>query len=175
MPHVFLPQTDPLEVILNERQQIREICNGLEAIADSLLDGVNATFCQMVLRRLTDDLPVYLKDEEALIDALRSNSDTLVDVRECRKLVKGSHEWQEAYVHELTDPLIELIEKGRVQKADMVGYALRCCFDSIRHHMDWEDLFIFHNRLNSKSIDTPALRSNLARNRQNAALPQQFA
>ncbi len=161
-----LPSTaDPIAIVLEERRQQREICDALESIADQLRGNVSIPLCKLVLRRLDQDLPLYLKDEVALAEILLSHHGEPSFAKQCLELVKSEHLAQEAFALELQEPLTEICQGKVYRRINMIGYALRCCFEGMRRHLDWEDLVLFGDRLENQPIDTTLLTARLARNR----------
>ncbi len=82
------------------------------------------------------------------------------------ELATAEHRLNEAYVFELTEPLNDIGSGGALYNINTVGYMLRCCFEGLRRHLNWEDAVLLHGRL--ETISEPGLKvleAGLARNR----------
>ena len=161
---------DPLMIIAQERGSQRKVCDDLEQIADQLGGLVDQGLCRSVLSRLSKDLPLYHKDEEVLFDVLRSRDECDVFVQKCIGIAVEEHSSNEFLLFDIAEPLGALSEGGDVRNIHVLGYMLRCCFQGIRRHLDWEDATLLGERLISfRSAEIEALRTGLARNRRSIA------
>ncbi len=140
-------QEDPLAVIIRERGELRRICDDLEQIADQLGGPVDGRLCLSVLMRLRQDLPLYHRDEEVLYDLLRIDRLDDANLAKCIELALCEHRADESYALDLDEPLSNMGAGRRTHDAQVVGYMLRCSFEGMRRHLNWEDAAILDDRL----------------------------
>ena len=135
--------SDPISIVLSGRKHQRQMCEGLELLADQLADHADQRLCSMLLQFLRLELPVHQRDEEAVYDLLRGREedDTIVTrwidqalLEHCRHI---------DYALELAEPLSKLAADGSLKQIEALGYMLRCAFESMRRHLDWEDITLF--------------------------------
>ena len=127
---------------------------------------MDSRLCDSVLRRLENDLPLYHLDEELLFGVLCTQHQDDLILSQCAALATAEHRANEAYIFELSEPLKDIRSGGTLHSINAVGYMLRCCFDGLRRHLDWEDVVLLNGRartLSGSSIKT--LEVGLARNR----------
>lgn len=158
--------SDPLAIILSGRQRQRKFCDDLETIADQLLDRVDPKFCELLLNHLSGTLPLLQSDEEALYSVMRAREAENRSLTNWIDQAITEHRGQEDYVLELTDPLTLLSAGQSVENVQATGYLLRCAFESIRHHLAWEDITLFGGFFELiTTAEAPVLLANLAQNR----------
>lgn len=158
--------TEPVNIVIGERLQQRAICNGLEHIANNLSGTICRQLCENVLSKLNHDLAMFHRDEEALFEIILAHEPDANCAANCINLIKSEHETNEAYVLDLFDPLSQICEGSMPHYINAVGYALRCYFDGVRRHLNWEDFLLFGDRLSHITTDdTQELEVKLARNR----------
>ncbi len=158
--------TDPLSVIVQNRNTQRTICDNLEQIADQLGGPVDHDLCLSVLQRLENDLPLYHLDEELFFSVLCSQDENDQTLAKFAELATAEHRINETYFFELAEPLSDIGAGGECYNINTVGYMLRCCFEGLRRHLNWEDVVLVSGRL--ETITEPGLKTleaGLARNR----------
>jgi len=161
--------TDPLSVIVQNRTTQRTICDNLEQIADQLGGPVDHDLCLSVLQRLENDLPLYHLDEELFFSVLCSQNETDQTLAKLAELATAEHRINEMYFFELAEPLSDIGTGGERYNINTVGYMLRCCFEGLRRHLNWEDAVLVHGHL--EMLTGPGLKTleaGLARNRSNS-------
>jgi len=130
----------PLVIIEHERRDQQQLCNSLELVADQLREKVDGYLCESIYKKLRFDLPVYHRNEESLFGLISRNTPTTLEVAQIIKCVRQEHAIHNCYADELYDSLRVLRSRGDIQSYDAIGYMLRCCFETMRRHLKWEDL-----------------------------------
>lgn len=161
---------DALSIVIQGRRHQRNLCDDLEQIADQLGGPVDPRLCSSVLQRLHHDMQLYHRDEEVLFDVLRTHEEHDGVIARCIVLVLSEHAMHESYLFELAEPLGDMSAGKQIRDTHAVGYMLRCCFDGIRRHLNWEDAALLGDRLNVISdADAEILAVGFARNRSQLA------
>ena len=153
-------------MIVGHRGIQRAICDDLEKIADQLGGPVDSSLCQSVLQKLEYDLPLYHLDEELFFSVLCNQHEDDLILAKCAALAAADHRLNETYIFELAEPLRDVGAGGMLYNINTVGYMLRCCFEGLRRHLNWEDAVILNGRM--ETLSAPGLRvleAGLARNR----------
>ncbi len=161
----------PLAHILHERRDQHYLCGNLELLADQLPENVDAYLCERIYEKLRHDLPVYHRDEEALFDLISRNAPAELKVPQIVSYVCKEHAVHGCYADELCEPLQLLRVGADVENFDTIGYMLRCCFEAMRHHLQWEDLTLMplaEPCLTAEDLDS--LSAAFAENRKNIGL-----
>lgn len=157
---------DPLSIVLSGREQQRKMCDRLEAIADHLANGVDRESCLSILDVFSNGLPIFLRDEEAVYELLRLREGENGYVAKWIDHAISEHRQHEDYALELADPLAEIASGLQGRDLDVVGYMLRCAFENIRRHLDWEDITVLGGFVELVTHeDKQTLAAKLARNR----------
>ena len=155
-----------LSLILQERSEQRDFCDVLELIADQLGGPVDPNPCTSALHRLRHDMPLYHRDEEVLFDILHTKAEDDRVITRCLELIVAEHAVHEAYLFDLAEPLTEMCAGKQVRDTHAVGYMLRCCFEGIRTHLNWEDATLLGDRLDVIAAEhAEDLAAGVARNR----------
>ncbi len=157
---------DPLSVVLQGRSVQRNVCDHLESIADQLGGPVDRELCRSVLQRLENDLPLYQLDEEVFFSVLCAQDENDRALAQFAELATSEHRTHEAYFFELAEPLGDIGAGGRLYNVHTVGYMLRCCFETLRRHLNWEDVVLVKRHI--ETVTEPSVRAlaaGLARNR----------
>jgi len=132
-----------LDLIEQEHQIQACICDSLEQIADGLPDRVDRQRCVRVADALRHELPMHHRDEECglfpLIEERAFPDDNIHDILARLAL---EHATDESFASELLESLDNLADGVRVKNPDMVGYMLRCFFESYRRHIIWENMVV---------------------------------
>lgn len=158
--------SDPLSVIVQDRTTQRTICDNLEQIADQLGGPVDHGLCRSVLHRLENDLPLYHLDEEVFFSVLCNQYENDQALAKFAQLATAEHRINETYFFELAEPLSDIGSGGKLYNINTVGYMLRCCFEGLRRHLNWEDVVLLNDRLETVSdAGLKVLETGLARNR----------
>lgn len=161
----------PLVLIEYERRDQHHLCNSLELLADQLPESVDGYLCESIYEKLRFDLPVYHRNEEALYLLIGRNAPPLLKVSPILEYVRKEHTIHNCYADELYEPLQELRTGGDIQNSDTIGYMLRCCFETMRRHLEWEDLTLMP--LAGRCLtaeDQTQLSKTLAKNRKDIGL-----
>jgi len=165
-------EADPLSVIAAERAQQYRICDDLERLADQLGGPLDIDAYSSVTAQLQSDLPIYHRDEEALFELMMGMDEEDRLLANCIGQAVSQHAAIQAYVFELSGPLIEIGKGVTPRNLDTFGYMLRYCFDGVRQHLQWEDVSIFREQPDAgRAIDRDCLRQAMLRNR--AHMPRQ--
>lgn len=158
--------TDPLSVMLKGRGVQRTVCDHLETIADQLGGPVDRELCGSVLRSLETELPLYQLDEEVFFSVICAQNENDRALARLAELATAEHRTHEAYFFELAEPLGDIGAGGKLYNVHTVGYMLRCCFETLRRHLNWEDVVLVDPRLETFTEPSlSALAQGLARNR----------
>lgn len=159
---------DPLNIIGYERGDQRRLCETLESIADKLGETAEEPICRDAYAVLKDRLPVYHRNEEALFGLLAQHEPNLFPVAEIVEKIKSEHCAYESYADEL-DEFMESHRTGR--DLGVYGYMFRCFFETIRCHLDWEELTLMPSaRHYLDSSDLDQLVEIVAENRRSIGL-----
>ena len=137
-----IPQGElaPLSIIRIEREDQIQLCNALEAIADQLPAEVDVSLSQKAYGSLRFNLPVYHLNEEALFQRLARNAPSSSDLSLLLEQVKYEHAVHNCYADEVGEFLQDPRPERVVLNSEALGYMLRCCFETMRRHLKWEDL-----------------------------------
>ena len=163
---IDVENADPLSVIAAERTQQYRICDDLERLADQLGGPVDIDAYSSVTAQLQSDLPIYHRDEEALFELMMGVDAGDRLLANCIRQAVSQHAAIQAYVFELSEPLIEIGNGVTPRNLDTFGYMLRYCFEGVRQHLQWEDVSIFRELPDAgMPIDRNCLRQAMLRNR----------
>ena len=157
---------DPLSVIAAERTQQYRICDDLERLADQLGGPLDIDAYSSVAAQLQSDLPIYHRDEESLFELMLGIDEEDRLLANCIRQAVSQHAAIQAYVFELSEPLLEIGNGLNLRNLDTFGYMLRYCFDGVRQHLQWEDVSIFREQSRAgPAIDRDCLKQAMLRNR----------
>ena len=127
-----MTQTLPM---LNRRYlALLEVCDRLEAIADSLPNSVSATDCAGLAAEIVDLLARTHRDEEAILLPMLASSPR-PELRQLASRLRGEHDYDDNAVIEVRDALLALSTKRPLHSPDATGYLLRSFFESLRRHV----------------------------------------
>ncbi len=170
--NIDLRNTDPTSVITAERTHQYQICDDLERLADQLGGPFDLDAYSSLTTQLRFDLPVYHRDEEALFELILADDDGDRMLANCIKQAVSQHAAIQAYVFELSEPMLEIGKGVSPGNLNTFGYMLRYCFEGVRQHLQWEDVTIFREQSNAgPAIDRHCLRQAMLHNRAN--MPRQ--
>ena len=130
----------PLAIIEHERDQQRKLCRSLELIADQLPNEVDRSLCQKTYDKLRSKLPIYHQNEEALFGLIGRRASRSMGLDAILTQVSEEHAIHNCYAEEFYELLDALNAQRHNQNYDMIGYMLRCFFETIRRHLQWEEL-----------------------------------
>jgi hemerythrin-like domain-containing protein len=134
---------DPIGMFEHEHMRHREMCDCLEAIADSLPDLVDPHMCASLATMLRVDLPAHHRsEEEVLFPLIQMRAEPDDELGGMLAQLRREHAIDEGYADELSDLLDSLATGGRPENPDMIGYMLRGFFESYRRHLHWEQAVI---------------------------------
>ena len=156
----------PLSVIASDRNDLYEICDDMERIADQLGGAIDIQLCTSVLSRLRLDLAQHQQDEEVFFTLLQESDPDDALVARCVALAQSEHAAIGSYALELTEPIADICAGRKANSADATGYLLRSSFEYMRQHLRWEDAIFFHGAEYAvENVDRDALKAGLIRNR----------
>lgn len=140
---VYTLGAHPLDIIERDHRAQSQICDALEAIADSLPDMVDSNLAYHVLFSLQRDLPIHRADEEdGLFPLLAKRAQPEDNIQNILACLTVEHATDESFAQELFETLETLAQGKRVSNPNMVGYMLRSFFECYRRHLNWEDNFV---------------------------------
>jgi hemerythrin-like domain-containing protein len=112
-----------------------ELCNLMEAIADSLPERIDQGVC---LRVATELLPVsreaHIYEEAAIFPAFVHGGGNSVTVSRLR----AEHFEDETLAEEVTEALLQIGHGGEVTNPEALGFMLRALFQNMRRHIAFE-------------------------------------
>lgn len=163
---VDLKYADPMAVIKLERGWQRLFCDELERLADQLGGPLDANLCKTINSCLQAELPLCHRDEEVLFELMQQKEPDNTVLAACMGQAVSEHAAMQTYVFELQEPLGDMSLGINPGNPDTVGYMLRCCFDGMRRHLNWEDASIFRGQTRDiPTVDMEHLRLAMIRNR----------
>lgn len=130
------------DIIQLERSDQRELCDGMELIANQLPDDVDIELYERIHEKLRHNLPIYHENEEALFEYTNRHESSLVEVTPILRCVRLEHATHNCFADEIYEYLGVLRTGSGVRDPSTIGYMLRSCFHSIRRHLTWEDLIL---------------------------------
>lgn len=150
---INLPNDDPMAVMELERDCQRRICDDLERLADQLGNPLDVKLCAALQVQPENDLPLYHRDEEALIELMVQTEPGNKLLEACTGQAVSQHAAMQTFTFELQEPLSDLTAGVAPRNLDTMGYMLRYCFDSMRIHLNWENASIFQVHPRNLTID----------------------
>lgn len=138
VPNCMAP--DPVGVIEEEHALQLELCDVLEAIADSLPDTVNADLARVAIAILKSDWRNHIAlEEQCLFPKLRDRSAGDGMAHRILAQLEAEHESDQDFADEIVTALEAFLESGELANPNMLGYMLRGFFESQRRHIRWEN------------------------------------
>jgi hypothetical protein len=134
---------EPLARIAEALRTKRSICDLVETIADSLPEP-SSLICLRAACVLRNDLPLYFADAgRYLLPQLRARHSGSNWIERMLDQVEADHVQLEGSIDEVAD-LLERIGAGKARHHERIvaGYALRCFFEGLRRHINWEQNLI---------------------------------
>lgn len=142
-PDPAMMRDDPLAYLEYDHKAQRALADLLEALADSLPDGVNPAAAALAASLLRDSLQRRAALEEAtLFPLLEARSGALSPICRAVTLARREYNHSAGLAIELAEELDELAASGRVTNPEALGFMLRAFFDGLRRHLDWVDVAI---------------------------------
>lgn len=142
---VLAPCFTSLEWLRRAHTEQLNLCDELEAIADSLPANVDVQKCLQAAKALNPLIKgVHTYEENVLFPWLESLADIQPALLESLHRLKFEHCEDACFAEELTDTLLRL---GRKEDVNMeaTGYMLRGFFESLRRHIAFEREHILSN------------------------------
>lgn len=134
---------DPLGILREEHALQYELCDLLEAIADSLPHQFDQRLATVAISMLETGLPRHMRlEDEALFPLLQLRLATDHALQSALSCLSQEHDRDGAMMHEITDGLREAGRRGKPSNPEMLGYMLRGFFESQRRHIAWEDTIV---------------------------------
>ncbi|MGC4025463.1 MAG: hemerythrin domain-containing protein [Mesorhizobium sp.] len=120
-----------------------QLCDQLEAIADSLPHCVSRFDCIRVANRL---LPLLREshryEEEVVFPVFERQSDVLPKRRSTVLRLKSEHLYDEGAAEEICERLLWIGHGGEIENPEALGFMLRAFFDTMRRHIAFEREFV---------------------------------
>jgi hemerythrin-like domain-containing protein len=132
----------PLTLLQNERQAQRQLCSDLEDMANQLRDGIDQSLCRATRECLQEDLPWFHRHEETFFALLEREHPLSSVFAPGVRLAIDEHSIIETYVFDLGEWLDGACRGVRPRNIEAAAYALRCSFDGMRRHLNWEDAML---------------------------------
>ena len=158
----------PLKRMSEALEAKRWICGLAETIADSLPEP-SSLLCLRAAAVIRNDLPVYHADTgRCLLPQLRIRHSAAGWIMLMLRQIEADHEQLVIYTDEAVD-LLERIGTGQATalERNVAGYALRCFFEGLRRHVNWEQNVILPLAGDSLTTDDMLIiASGMERNRE---------
>ena len=123
----------------NAHRRQLELCNDLEAIADSLPSNINAIKCLQAARGLSEVIrDIHRFEEKTLFPTLSSVIGEAPDLMATIERLKFEHLADESSADDLTERLTRLGAGHVDSNMEALGYMLRGFFDALRRHIAFE-------------------------------------
>jgi hemerythrin-like domain-containing protein len=132
-----------LDIIQHEHDLQSQLCDMLEAVADTLPDNVDPILCRQIIDMLRFEIPLHHRDEElGLFPLLEKRSVASDNIHDVLGRLALEHATDESFASELMEGL-ELLSRGeKLPNPNMTGYMLRGFFESYRRHIHWENAVV---------------------------------
>lgn len=120
-----------------------DLCDQLEAIADSLPNHVDRLACLRIAGRLVPLLrQAHRFEEELLFPVFEVQKPAAAHAGTIKRL-KSEHLYDECSAEEITEELLHIGHGDPVRNPEALGFMLRAFFDTVRRHMAFEREHIF--------------------------------
>lgn len=131
---------DPLQVIADEHALQLELCNLLEALADSLPYDLDYNLVQVAVSILSNSWRQHLAiEEECLFPILRRRAKAGSRLKEVLEQLEQEHDEDEDHAAEIVSALQAYLIEGTLRNPESLGYMLRGFFEAQRRHISWEN------------------------------------
>lgn len=131
-----------------------DLCDQLEAIADSLPKNVDQLACLRIAGRLAPLIrQAHRFEEELLFPAFEAQRPLAVHQDTIQRL-KSEHLYDECSAEEITEELLRIGHGAPIRNPEALGFMLRAFFSTVRRHMAFEREHIFPaaGRISRRSI-----------------------
>lgn len=116
-----------------------QLCDDLEAIADSLPSNIVNQDCLFAAKNLSGLIrEVHAFEEETLFPALRKLFEASPDVAAAIDRLTFEHLADECYADDIAEKLLYIGSGGRDVNMEALGYMLRGFFEALRRHIAFE-------------------------------------
>lgn len=129
-----MTQIPPLQMLNRGYLILLDVCDQLEAIADSLPNSVSAADCARLAAEIVDLLARTHREEEAILLPMLASSQR-PELRQLANRLRGEHDYDDNAVIEVRDALLSLSTGRPLHSPDATGYLLRSFFESLRRHV----------------------------------------
>lgn len=164
------PRDNPIDFLLGTHAAQLQLCDQLEAIADSLPGNVDRAACHRAAMTLRSDVYMHHMDEERGLFPLLSKhatADTMLN--DSIRRLEAEHASDEGFSDELMELLERLARGEKPHDKEAAGYMLRGFFESFRRHLAFEtEVILPRARALLTEADCEALLEVLNRNRREA-------
>lgn len=131
---------DPIGLVAEEHVLQLELCNLLEALADGLPHEFDRRLAELVISNLQSITPAHTRlEEEGLFPLLRVRAKDVPALMSALDRLEDEHDRDADLLEELVSVLGSVLENGRPENPNMLGYLLRGYFESQRRHIAWEE------------------------------------
>lgn len=115
-----------------------ELCDQLEAIADSLPDQIDRLLCLRVAGRLVPLMRQAHRYEEELLFPLVEAAWTSPGHDMTIRRLKSEHVYDECSAEQITEELLRIGHGHLLHNPEAFGFMLRAFFDPVRRHLAFE-------------------------------------
>ncbi|MCO5065321.1 MAG: hemerythrin domain-containing protein [Rhizobiaceae bacterium] len=121
-----------------------QLCDQLEAIADSLPHRVDRLTCIRVANRLVPLLRAsHRYEEDVIFPIFEQHAQTHPVRRETILRLKSEHVYDEGAAEEICERLLWIGHGGEIDNPEALGFMLRAFFDTVRRHVAFEREYVF--------------------------------
>lgn len=164
------PPGDPIDFLLATHMAQLELCDRLEAIANSLPGNIDAAACHRAAMALRHEVHLHhIDEEEGLFPLLRGHAADDRTIDETIRRLEAEHAADQGFSDELIELLERLARGRRPRDQEAAGYMLRGFFQSFRRHLAFENEVIFPRaRVLLNEADRESLTCTIRRHRDQA-------
>jgi len=164
---------DPIAFLMATHEAQLQLCDQLEAIADSLPGNVDPLACRRVAIALRQDVHLHhLDEEEGLFPLMRGHAPEDAALIDMIRRLESEHASDEGFSDELTELLERLSRGEQPHDQEAAGYMLRGFFESFRRHLSFEnDVILPRASAMLTQAERDGLMEIIRRNRLAAPLP----
>lgn len=163
---------DPFGYLEYDHKAQRGVADLLEAIADSLPDGVRPATATLAASLLRDSVQRRVAlEEEAFVPLIDRRFGPGSTQERALELARRDRQETVGRAIELAEELDILAIQGEVTNPDALGFMLRAYFDGLRRHLDWVEVAILNDlRVSVSPDDLAALGAQLLALRESARI-----
>lgn len=141
-----------LSLVYAEKAQL---CDQLEAIADSLPLHVDPALCLDVANRLLPLMRESHRYEEDVLFPVFERGDAALASRQATvRRLKSEHVYDEGAAEEICEQLRWIGNGGDIENPEALGFMLRAFFDTVRRHVAFEREYVFPAMIANQPIVT---------------------